>query len=196
MSKLEKLQKRKAEGRSALWKLVDVVEHDGAAMLLCKSCKCRLSAVNPSQAFKQHFHDEKCCQSNKRKSSEVVRDMHSFIANKEQVKHAVRHLSRFIFKNNIAFRLIEDEELRKALAIFGVNLPDRKALRTQYLPREYDAARARVNTCLQNAECFGICSDGWRSKFCGEGQPLTNYCALMPDGGSMFVKVTWGAEHN
>ena len=61
--------------------------------------------------------------------------MHSFIANREQVKHAVRHLSRFFFKNNIAFRLIEDEELRKAFAIFGVHLPDRKALRTKYLPR-------------------------------------------------------------
>jgi len=118
------------------------------------------------------------------------------MANAKQSENAIRHLSRFIFKNNVAMRLIEDEELRKAFNIFGVKLPDRKTLRDQFLANEHAAARDNVKRCLDNAEYFGICSDGWRSKFCGEGQPLTNYCALMPDGGSIFMKVTWGAEHN
>jgi len=66
MSQVKSLEKRQAEGRSPLWKLVDIVEHNGDAKLKCKACQSMLSAINPSQIYKQHFHDDKCLQSKKK----------------------------------------------------------------------------------------------------------------------------------
>jgi len=196
-SKLERLQRRCAEGRSLLWELVDIVDLQGDAKLKCKACKKVLSSVNPAQTFKQHFPGGKCMMlKNKRKASDDGSTINAFMASSKQTSQAIRYVCRFIFKNNVAFKLIEDDELRKAFNVFGVDLPSRKALSERYLPAEHAIVVRNVEKCLEQAKSFGISSDGWRSKFCGEGQPLTNYCALLPGSGSVFMKVTWGAEHN
>jgi len=46
-----------------------------------------------------------------------------------------------------------------------------------------------VNRSLLLQLFYALCTDGWKRKFCAGATPLINVMALLPDGGSHFLKV-------
>jgi hypothetical protein len=47
----------------------------------------------------------------------------------------------------------------------------------------------RVDQNLRLQSFYALCTDGWKRKFCAGATPLINVCALLPDGGTHFLKI-------
>ena len=110
-----------------------------------------------------------------------------------QIESAILRLARFIFKNNVAPVLIGDEDLCASYAGLGVALPGRTSLMTTMLNKEVALVRAVVDAVRKAVEFYALSSDGWKRKFAEGGTPLINFMALLPDGGSQFIKIVTAA---
>ena len=103
----------------------------------------------------------------------------------------------FFYTSETPFHKVENDFLRQAFQILGCNIPHRRELAGKLLEDAYNRVKARVDedlarVCTEEALALvymALATDGWRKKAAGQGAPLTNVLLLMPNGGSIFLKV-------
>ena len=101
----------------------------------------------------------------------------------------------FFYTSETPFHKVENDFLRQAFQILGCNIPHRRELAGKLLEDAYNRVKARVDedlarVCTEEALVYmALATDGWRKKAAGQGAPLTNVLLLMPNGGSIFLKV-------
>jgi hypothetical protein len=110
-------------------------------------------------------------------------------ATAEQQEKFERSLARFFFKNGISLQLTEDDDLKAAVAHVGLLPPTRHELSNKLLDAEYARVRAVDEAKLAAVGLLQLTTDGWRRRAAVRGVPLINVMALLPTGGSVFVKV-------
>jgi hypothetical protein len=92
------------------------------AVLFCNSCHQEFGVSNPSRTNDEH----KCKGGPLGGASSSKGVVTPYFLSANQKDQLLDNLCMFIFTNNIALHLIEDEYLRKAMAVVGLKLPCRK----------------------------------------------------------------------
>lgn len=100
-----------------------------------------------------------------------------------------KSIARFFFKNGVPLQLIEDADLKAAVAQMGLMPPSRHVLSNKLLEEEYNAVRAVDNSRLARQLLIQFSSDGWRRRAAVGGKPLLNFMALLATGRPIFLKV-------
>jgi hypothetical protein len=68
--------------------------------------------------------------------------------------------------------------------------PTRKACGTKHLEQLYSTALAETIKQIKIAGEFQVTMDGWKKRAAEHGTPLVTVVVLLPDGGSLFWKVS------
>jgi hypothetical protein len=187
--------------------------------LRCTHCSKLMTASNPSQTAAKHMSARACSGLRRRAAATAAaaaaaaagssstgasgsgaaaaaaaagkrkRDSSIMVASAGQQQSFERCLARFFYKNAIPLQLTEDPDLKQAVAHVGLLPPSRRDLSNRLLDDEYNKVQAANNARLQAQPLVQLTSDGWRRKCAVRGVPLINVLALLPAGGSIFIKV-------
>jgi hypothetical protein len=111
------------------------------------------------------------------------------VATQQQQQSFEKNLARFFYKNAIPLQLTEDPDLKAAVAHVGLLPPSRRDMSNRLLDQAYNEVQAADQAKLAAQRLLQLSTDGWRRRTAVRGVPLINIMALMPPGGSVFVKV-------
>ncbi|KAG1669082.1 hypothetical protein FOA52_004001 [Chlamydomonas sp. UWO 241] len=167
---MKHLKEMKASGVAFYWKMLDVRQSEKSdyTVLVCTECAAELKPSNYSRAAGDHFDaSTKTCKSANKKKRELAEAIAgadiagtsragnsmgaggsstqakgpSFFSSAKQQAAYNLSLAHFFYKNNVAERLIEDPDLKHALALLGVVPPSRWVLGGSMLDSEYSLVK-------------------------------------------------------
>ena len=143
---------------------------DGPACLVCKLCRCSVSATNPSDSMSSHLGSVKCqrVQAEQQTAADVataavpedgaaaaapaaagVKEVKQttfdqLIANSSQRKELLKEAALYFFTSETPFIRVENKHFQRMLSIVGTRAPSEKQLRTTLLNAAYEAAQESV----------------------------------------------------
>jgi hypothetical protein len=101
-----------------------------------------------------------------------------------------RYFSSWILSTFTPLSRLEHHDLHRALAFLGTTPPTRKACGTKHLEHLYSTALAETIKQIKIAGEVQVTMDGWKKRAAEHGTPLVTVVVLLPDGGSLFWKVS------
>ena len=152
----------------------------------CRHCEDFLSPSNVSRAYDSH---QSACRALKRQKVQQA-----FFPKAAQTEKAIEALAMFFYTTETPFHKVGSEFLQQAFMLLGCKIPARRELAGKYLEAAYQLVKARVDKELHvavgaTALLMALATDGWRKRAAAQGAPLVNAMLLMPNGGSIFLKV-------
>jgi hypothetical protein len=193
------------------WGKINAVDQpDGSFQLRCE-CGQSCQLGNPSQFFKKHTckqnTESTCnkkpkgvpfltCSCDRRASYALLvvpllnhwawsctsGPIHAFAAAKNQSEEFNKELLKAIVTGGVSFAFVENEHLRKAAKIVGVDLPSRKQLSGGMLDALFEDTQLVTRASISNMEFPAGASDGWRKKYAQQGDSLMNFTVMGNEG--------------
>jgi hypothetical protein len=84
---------------------------------------------------------------------------------------------------SVPLAFVENEYLRKAARVVGVELPSRKVVSTTLLDELFDSTKLFSKSSIAEMDFPCGASDGWQKKYCEQGNPLMNFTVVGNEGG-------------
>lgn len=188
----------------------------GPAMLQCKCCGKQLSAANPHDTMQRHqgackppaaaaagadgsatpsghaeagpsFTPASTSASHAARGQLTLQEM---IPSTRQRNEAISNLAMFFFTTSTPFLRFENQYLRDAFLMFGVELPSETTLRRRLLDEGFQRTEAKVEVKMRASNGrYQLITDAWRNKHCARSAPIITIVTTLPDGGSVFHEV-------
>ncbi|KAG2434867.1 hypothetical protein HXX76_007750 [Chlamydomonas incerta] len=120
----------------------------------------------------------------------------NFVANPIQRQQFIDNMIMFFITSETPFTRLENEWLKKAASIAGIQLPSRHAAATTHLNALFEKVKKKVGgelVDLAKGPSLQMSFDGWKKKAANQGEPLVNAKALKPNGGAIFLCVVRAA---
>lgn len=105
--------------------------------------------------------------------------MHQFVLSHQQAEAFISKIVKAIVTGNVPLSFIENPHLVAACDAVGAPLPSRKTLSTKHIPALAKEANSNNSDVIDKAKFVDASSDGWRKKYCEQGDSLNNVVALL-----------------
>jgi hypothetical protein len=117
-------------------------------------------------------------------------DITRHVVTAEQQAKFEEKLVKFFYTTLTPLQRIESLELKDALSILGASPPSRRNAGGRLLDDAYNLAVDSVIQQFAKWSVICITMDGWKKRACEHGAPLVTIVLLLPDGASLFWKVS------
>ncbi|KAJ9514513.1 hypothetical protein QJQ45_016246 [Haematococcus lacustris] len=177
-----------------------------AVSVVCLLCSACLSVNNISWAQTQHNSCAACV--GRHASTSAAPPPPSSAQSSAVLVEAKQEFSLFLYTSGTPFARADNPHLKRMFQLLGMpDSPTAKQLRTSYLSSTYSRLKKRVevvveqlllvsatfntwsNYILMQGLSLMLCTDGWRHRRAGKGQPLVNCVLLKAMGGAIFHHV-------
>jgi hypothetical protein len=92
-------------------------------------------------------------------------------------------LVKALVTGSVPLAFVENEYLRKAARVVGVELPSRKVVSTSLLDGLFYSTKTFSRARLRKMDFPCGASDGWQKKYCEQGNQLMNFTVVGNEGG-------------
>ncbi|KAJ9520047.1 hypothetical protein QJQ45_029985 [Haematococcus lacustris] len=160
-----------------------------AVSVVCLLCSACLSVNNISWAQTQH--NAACV--GRHASTSAAPPPPSSAQSPAMLVEAKQEFSLFLYTSGTPFARADNPHLKRMFQLLGMpDSPTAKQVRTSYLSSTYSRLKKRVEVVVEQlllGLSLMLCTDGWRHRRAGKGQPLVNCVLLKAMGGAIFHHV-------
>jgi hypothetical protein len=113
----------------------------------------------------------------------------TFTTSSTQSKEFTNHLVKALVTGCVPLAFVENDFLRKAARVVGIDLPTRKVVSTTLLDELFDSTQTFSKKSIADIDYPCGASDGWQKKYCEQGNPLMNFTVLGNEGEQDLFKI-------
>ncbi|KAL6749219.1 hypothetical protein V8C86DRAFT_1048319 [Haematococcus lacustris] len=162
-----------------------------AVSVVCLLCSACLSVNNISWAQTQHNSCAACV--GRHASTSAAPPPPSSAQSPAMLVEAKQEFSLFLYTSGTPFARADNPHLKRVFQLLGMpDSPTAKQVKTSYLSSTYSRLKKRVEVVVEQlllGLSLMLCTDGWRHRRAGKGQPLVNCVLLKAMGGAIFHHV-------
>jgi hypothetical protein len=108
--------------------------------------------------------------------------LQSFTISKSQSEAFKTEILKAIITGGVSFAFVENEHMKKAAKMVGIDLPSRKALSGSMIHALFDDTQRATKQSIADMDFPAGASDGWRKKYAQQGDSLMNFVVMGNEG--------------